>query len=376
MSAPNHEEILRGLAGALTTSQALAELLQFGMDIPPQGVFDPTSPVSVHEKLQQVLNWAIRNRRVEQLVAAAAARSARRDLQELHQRITTHGIDAGGTGAEPKTLQIDRERFAILCNRDEQWTLINTWAVKSRNELVFIPGAEHQGHRFLVRRIASLLEIDPKSVIDIGPPGNHEPQPTTAREMLELFGRRLGVESQGADADVAARIADRLAYWWDDRPLVVIPFTLEALPEGVQQYYSHWLPTIASEIARTGSNRKSLHYYQPVKWREDLSSLQNALNSWLASDDETAFDADEASEAVRAITGSVDEDRLFVTSVQELEDITDEHLTTLCGDFQVADRHIPVLIQACKKKRRSQDKLDTVNKLMATFNPINPVNLK
>jgi hypothetical protein len=373
MAAPNLEEIRRVLSAALPDAAALANLLQFGMKEPPNSIVNTASVAGMDAQLQQVLDWAIRQRKLEQLVAAAASRSDRLDLQELHQQITKHGIDAGAIGTAPKSLQVDRERFAILCNRNEQWTPINARAREPRSELVFIPGAEHQGHRYFARRIASLLEINPRSIVGIGPPANHEPQPTTANQMLELFARTVGVDSIGTEADLASRIADRLSYRWDDRPIVVVAFTLEALPEGVQQYYSRWLPTIANAMNRAGSSQKYMHYYQPVEWRVDSSSFGKALSGWFASGDDTEFDEDEGREALAAITRSVPE---FVSSVKELDDITAEHLTQLCKDFQIADRHVPVLIEACRKKRRTQDKLDTVNQLMATFNPTNPVSLK
>lgn len=155
------------------------------------------------------------------------------------------------------------------CDRGAQWEILRALVRNSHHELIFLPGAAGQAHRFFLDRIELALPTDPpRRVIRVdweAPPGPTVPQFRQNRhEALAALAHALDLEA-GSEEDLAKVLHEQL----EEHHIVLLhPVVNRCLGEdALSSYYSAWLPGLLGR-SKTAYRCKVV---QPLEWTAPTS---------------------------------------------------------------------------------------------------------
>lgn len=368
MSGTNVERVTNVLVDAFASQTDLERMARYALDI----ALDEKINVQTgrHDQVFQLVQWARRHRMLDQLVAKAAELNPGfLALKALADDMARQGLDIGTGPDADVSLRWNpgTDGFAMFCDRTPQWRNVRSWASQPRSELIFLPGSLDQGHSYLIKRIKRRLAIDPRSIIEVGLGGSHEP-PNSEREMLELLALAMDLEPDGDAERLSARIARDLAVRLADRNVVILHPTLKRFQPGVLPYYTKALPEIVRQAKQVGGATKSLKCYQPIEWfdlpwvRRLVAAFQSRRSMHLQ-----ASGAQSARDLMKSIEANAPAEWLFVNRVPELADLTKADLVELCHRAGVSEDDQQVLLNYCAAVPTSRLKLEQIDTFMPEF---------
>lgn len=370
MSGINIERVTTVLVEAFASQTDLERMARFALDI----ALDEKINVHAgrHDQVFDLVQWARRERKLDQLVAKAAKLNPGFPaLRALADDMADKGLNIDPVPDAHDALRWNpgTDGFAMFCDRTPQWRDVQSWASQPRSELIFLPGSLDQGHSFLMKRIKRRLALDPRSIIEVGLAGAHEP-PNSEREMLELLARAMDLEPDGNPDRLLTRIARELAARLADRNVVILHPTLKRFHPGVLPYYTNALPEIVRQAKQPGNVQKSLKCYQPIEWfdlpwmRRLVAAFQRRRSVHLQGSG-----AQSARDLMKSIEANVPNQVLFVSRVPELCDLTKADLVQLCDRAGVGDDDQQLLLNYCAAVPTSRLKLEQIDTWMPEFIP-------
>lgn len=231
------------------------------------------------------------------------------------------------------------------CDRGAQWESLRALVRNDHHELIFLPGAAGQAHRFFLDRIELALPQDPpRRVIRVdweAPRDLAVPQfRQNRREALAALARALDLETDSED-DLAKVLHAQL----EEHHIVLLhPVVNRCLGEAaLLHYYSAWLPALLGNSKTTYRCK----VVQPIEWTSAGGGLLGSLRERLARGPARAVRADQkqASDFMNAVKKQLADEAkksqqppiLRVTKLTDLAQLQKHDVVTFLEVIHYAD---------------------------------------
>jgi hypothetical protein len=371
------EQLTEALLSAFPQNADLELFVQFELGTRLNWLVDTNA--GLRQQASKLVIWAIDQRRVHELISAAAKR--RPDNPQI-RRVAEETAAADGVptplspvATTPSHRPLPgQDGFALYCNRSKQWELVHAPAFEAASELVFVPGAFERGHEYFLKRIKRRLALEPKSIVEVGWPPAYV-GPDSRGELLDMLAAALGEsDTSGSPDELSQRIARALAGRLAQRNMILVHATLSMdFRAGILAYYTDWLPDILRRVQRLGSSLGCLKCYQAIEWIElpwYLRLRSAFVRSLVARDVESGTGESDARALIRTILTRQQTDVLRARCLPDLQDITADDLVDLCEKWAVTDPDDRQrLLQTCAAAKTSCGKLRIVDAVFPSLLP-------